>query len=78
MFINNLFYNFIQETLLYKEKKDQHLLLQKVLAANETDAEEEKLPGDTFTTSSKSQVSTGNVKHFIIFDITIIRLYTGD
>lgn len=51
---------FHQESLLYKEKKDQQLLLQKVLAANETDAEEEKLPGDAFTTSNKSQV--GNQK----------------
>ncbi|EDV26690.1 uncharacterized protein TRIADDRAFT_22911, partial [Trichoplax adhaerens] len=44
------------ENLLYTEKKDQHQLLQKVLAANETDAEEEKVAGDTYSTSSKSQV----------------------
>lgn len=44
-----------QENLAYKTKDEQMQLLQKVLAATEMDAEEERGPGD----GTGSQVRTG-------------------
>ncbi|XP_047135825.1 TFIIH basal transcription factor complex helicase XPB subunit-like isoform X1 [Hydra vulgaris] len=45
-----------EESLSYSNKKEHHELLQKVLAATDTDAEEEKIPGDSANKSGNLSV----------------------
>lgn len=54
------------EELFYKTKDEQHQLLQQVLAANDADAEEEKIPGDPYSRYSSSSVvrKQGNITSF--------------
>ena len=53
-----------QEDLYFSTKEEQASLLQKVIAANDTDAEEERMAGEG--TSQKSQVC--NTHSFKIFE----------
>ncbi|XP_015793169.1 general transcription and DNA repair factor IIH helicase subunit XPB [Tetranychus urticae] len=52
-----------EEELLYSNKDEQQQLLHQVLAANESEAEEEKVPGDPFAKPSGSQATrrVGNI-----------------
>jgi len=57
------------EELFYKTKDEQHQLLQQVLAANDTDAEEEKIPGDPYARYSNNSSGPvvrrqGNISSF--------------
>lgn len=55
------------EELFYKTKDEQHQLLQQVLAANDTDAEEEKIPGDPYarySTTGPVVRKQGNISSF--------------
>jgi len=51
------------EDLLFSTKEEQQHLLQQVIAANEADSEEEKVPGDPFARASGSQMvkRAGNI-----------------
>lgn len=54
------------EDLFYKTIDEQHQLLQQVLAANDTDAEEEKIPGDPYARYSTGSVvrKQGNISSY--------------
>ena len=53
--LNNVVYSFIQADLSYGTKEEQSQVLQKVLAANDADAEEERMVGE-FLPRGGSQV----------------------
>ncbi|KAK4336740.1 hypothetical protein RND71_043657 [Anisodus tanguticus] len=53
-----------EEELFYKTKDEQHQLLQMVLAANDTDAEEERMPGETYFKSNPVIRKQGNISSF--------------
>ena len=53
-----------EEELFYKTKDEQHQLLQQVLAANDTDAEEERMPGDPYSRAGPVIRKQGNITSF--------------
>lgn len=67
--IEKLFLLFQQTELEYKTKEEQAQLLQQVLAANDADAEEEKMPSDFIVGKSSQQVIISSfllLKNFLL------------